>query len=198
MDLLPPGDPRLEPSDELAVARATIATTPVTDPVVEAARTFMLTWTAEHPDALLRTCPEAHVTTSALVVAADGERVLLLEHAKLRRWFQPGGHADGQANLAASALREASEESGIVGLRVAVPAVDLDIHRVDPPGEPSHLHLDVRFVVLAPEGAEVRANHESTGSAWVTPAELDGYGVDAGLRRLVAAGLAAARSLPRA
>ena len=32
------------------------------------------------------------------------------------------------------------------GLRAAVPAIDLDVHRVEPPGEAPHLHLDVRYL----------------------------------------------------
>ncbi|MPY93652.1 MAG: NUDIX domain-containing protein [Acidimicrobiia bacterium] len=195
MELLPHGDPRLDHSEDLATARAAVGSTPPSDPAVEAARTFILTWTSQHVDALHRSCAEAHLTSSALVVDQHAERVLLLQHAKLRKWLQPGGHADGEANLAASALREATEESGIIGLRVVVPPIDLDIHRVEPPGEASHLHLDVRYLVLAPPDAELRANHESTGAAWATFDELGGYQPDAGLRRLAEEGLAAARRL---
>ena len=77
----------------------------------------------------------------------------MLLHTKLRRWLQPGGHADGDTELAGVALREATEETGIVGLRVLVPAVDLDLHEVDH-GDAlgTHLHLDLRFVVVAPGG----------------------------------------------
>src|SRR3546814_2656317 len=79
--------------------------------------------------------------------------VLLLFHAKVQRWLQPGGHADGDANPAHVALREAEEESVIEGLRVVTPAVDLDVHvfhnaKVD---EPDHLHLDVRHLVRSEE-----------------------------------------------
>ena len=81
--------------------------------------------------------------------------MLLLFHAKVQRWLQPGGHADGDGNLARVALREAEEETGIAGLRVLTPAIDLDVHVFHHArrAEPDHLHLDVRHLVVAPAGA---------------------------------------------
>jgi len=187
----------IEPSAELARARAEVAAALPGDPAHEAHRASILAFIDRHVDALLRSCPTGHLTSSALVVDAGGGTVLLLEHRKLRRWFQPGGHADGEANLARSALREATEESGIEGLTVFGPAIDLDVHRVEPPSEPAHLHLDVRYLVLAPPGAVAAHNHESTGQAWVHPDRLDDYAPDAGLRRLVARGLELAAGLTR-
>jgi 8-oxo-dGTP pyrophosphatase MutT (NUDIX family) len=195
LHLLDAGDPRLAPSADLAVARVQVLAATPSSAEVEAARRQMVEWIDRHPDALRRSCRAGHLTGSALVVDAEGRRMVLLHHAKLRRWLQPGGHADGDANLAAVALREATEETGLEGLRVAVPAVDLDVHLVSPPVEGPHLHLDVRHLVVAPAGAELRGNHESTDLRWVDPAELDGYGVDDGLRRLVSAALPAARDL---
>lgn len=197
MEPLRPAD--LTASRSLRRAREELtAALSLDDPVVEAFRARMLAFVDTHADALLRSCAPGHLTSSALVVDAARERVLVLEHRKLRRWFQPGGHADGEANLAASALREASEESGIDGLVVFGPAIDLDIHEVRPPAEAPHDHLDVRYLVLAPAGAVAAHNHESTGQAWVTESQLDGYGPDAGLRRLVRRGLALAATLPAA
>ncbi len=139
-----------------------------------------------------RSTAPGHLTGSALVVDAAGERVLLLLHTKLRRWLQPGGHADGDHELAGVALREASEETGIAGLSVLVPAVDIDIHAVDHGDElGEHLHLDLRFVVVAPPGAVESGNHESLALRWVTQAELEELADEPGLVRLSRAGLEA-------
>lgn len=134
----------------------------------EAARARVLAFCRQHPDALHRSCLDGHLTGSAIVVDAAGRRTLLLHHAKLDRWLQPGGHADGDGNLANVALREATEETGMSGLRVVQPAIDVDIHTIPArPNEPEHLHLDVRFAVIAPRDAVVELNHESLGARWV-------------------------------
>jgi 8-oxo-dGTP pyrophosphatase MutT (NUDIX family) len=150
----------------------------------------------ERPDPLDREERPGHFTGSALVVDASAERTLMLFHTKLRIWVQPGGHADGDANLAAVALREAVEETGIEGLRVHPEALDLDIHRVEPPHEDGHLHYDVRFLVVAPDAAEVVANQESEDQRWVSLAELASLGVDPGIMRMARNGLELARSFP--
>ena len=152
-------------------------------------RQTVLAFLAAHADALDRRCVEGHLTGSALVVDSVGRRTLLMLHRKLGGWFQPGGHADGDGNLAHVAWKEATEETGLADLRVAVPAIDIDIHRVDPPGEPPHLHLDVRFLAVAPVGAVEVANEESLALRWVTEADLDGLGADPSTRRLVHRGL---------
>jgi 8-oxo-dGTP pyrophosphatase MutT (NUDIX family) len=197
MKLLDAGNRRLASSSELQLARQDVLTVPTGDPSVEEARDRIVRWIDGHPDALLRSCTEAHLTGSALVVDPSTGAVILLHHRKLQRWLQPGGHADGDANLAAVALREAVEETGIRDLQVAVPAIDLDIHRVEPPAEGPHLHLDVRYLVVAPPGAQPQGNHESTDLRWVDPADLDAYGVDEGLRRLVRVGQQALAALAR-
>jgi 8-oxo-dGTP pyrophosphatase MutT (NUDIX family) len=187
--LLGAGDPALAPSADLAVARAHVAAARPGTPDHEANRARTLAFADAHPDALLRSCTEGHLTGSALVVDPATRRTVLLLHRKLGMWLQPGGHADGDANLPAVALKEATEETGIAGLRVASPAVDVDVHQVGPP--PIHLHLDVRYLVVAPPGAELVPNHESLDMRWVPVDELAGYGVDPGTLRLAAAGLSA-------
>jgi len=64
---------------------------------------------------------------------------------------------------------EATEETGIDGLALVAPAIDIDVHSIPARGdEPAHLHLDLRFLLLAPTDASVTTNHESTGFEWVT------------------------------
>ena len=199
LELLAADDPRLDPAEFLGTAAHQLQTAELGDPVAAGHRDTILDFFLDHPDAAERACSAGHLTGSALVVEATGTRTLLMLHRKLGRWFQPGGHADGDANLAAVALREATEETGITGLRVALPAIDVDVHRVPLPGEEPHLHLDARFLVVAPPGSAERANEESLALRWVTEADLDAFEppVDDSTRRLVRRGLALAPGLLR-
>jgi 8-oxo-dGTP pyrophosphatase MutT (NUDIX family) len=181
------GAPELAPLADLARARATLAGYAPRDAAQAEARAFALAWVDAHPDALSRACLAGHLTASALVLDARGERALLTLHAKLGRWLQLGGHCDGDANLPGSALREAREESGIAGLAIDPAPIDLDCHRIPArPGEPEHWHLDARFLVRAPAGARPRASAESRALRWFAPRELDSIETDDSVRRLFA------------
>jgi 8-oxo-dGTP pyrophosphatase MutT (NUDIX family) len=127
-----------------------------------------------------------HFTGSAWLVDADGRRALLMHHRKLDRWLQPGGHADGDADLARVALREAQEETGVAGLRVEGGIFDLDRHRIPARGaEPEHWHYDVRYVVRATAGEAFTANAESLGLAWRPVREIAADAqADESLRRM--------------
>ncbi len=148
--------------------------------------------TALDPGALDRCTTPGHLTGSALVMNHDATETILLFHTKLQRWLQPGGHADGEANLARVALKEATEETGIEGLQIVDPAIDIDIHNVAPEGADPVFHYDVRFLVFAPPGAQPVSNHESQDIRWVPVDQLDEYELDEGHHRLVTAGRAVA------
>lgn len=130
-----------------------------------------------HPDGMWRGCRPDHLTASTIVVDATGDRVLLTLHAKARRWFQFGGHCEpSDRTLAGAALREATEESGLAGLAVDPVPVQLSEHEVpfcgdSSAGRPVH-HLDVRFLAVAPAGAEHAVSAESLDVRWWPAAAL--------------------------
>jgi 8-oxo-dGTP pyrophosphatase MutT (NUDIX family) len=191
-NLLTAADPALAFSDRLDDVVEVLATLDLAG-AQEATRAVMVAFAGEQADALLRSSEIGHFTGSAFVVDADARRTLMLFHRKVQRWLQPGGHADGDANLAAVALKEATEETGIEGLRVDPRPIDLDIHRFVSVNEATHLHFDVRFLVVAPPGAVEQRNHESEALRWVTETELHGLGVHDELLRLALVGFARAR-----
>jgi 8-oxo-dGTP pyrophosphatase MutT (NUDIX family) len=121
----------------------------------------------DHADCFERGCVSGHFTGSAWLIDAAGRRILLTHHRKLNRWLQLGGHADGDSDLAAVALREAGEESGLNGLTVEPEIFDLDRHVIPARGgDPEHFHYDVRFVVRANGGGEYVVSDESHALAW--------------------------------
>lgn len=153
------------------------------DPAQEELRQAYLDHLALRPDGMWKACEAGHLTASALVVDPERGRVLLTLHRKLRMWLQMGGHCEpGDATLAAAALREATEESGISGLTLlgAGPVV-LDRHPIP---APCHWHLDVQYAALAPSGAAERISEESLDLRWFAYDEVAGV-ADSSVVRLM-------------
>lgn len=142
---------------------------------------------ATHPDCLERSCLEGHLTASAWIIDAARTRTLLTHHRKLDRWLQLGGHVDGETDLAAAALREAREESGLARLRLMSREVfDVDRHRIPARGtEPEHWHYDVRFLLEADPAEPLKISGESKDLAWVRLEEVARLNPDESLARLV-------------
>jgi len=141
------------------------------------------------PDGLRRTARPDHVTASAVVLDPSGATVLLVLHRKVGLWLQPSGHVDdGDASLAAAAVREATEETGVAGLAADAVPVRLDRHPA--PCGARH-HLDVQFLVRAPRRASPVVSEESLAVRWWPVDALPHQRVD--LAPLVSAGLARLR-----
>lgn len=130
-------------------------------------RHAFLSYLAAQPDSCRRRCLPGHLTASLLLLDSERRRVLLTLHPRVGRWLQLGGHCeDGDASLAAAALREGTEESGIDGITVDPVPLHLAVHPITcSVGVPTR-HLDVRFLGVAPPGAVARRSAESVDLAW--------------------------------
>jgi 8-oxo-dGTP pyrophosphatase MutT (NUDIX family) len=152
------------------------------------ARRRMLAFVTSYETCFERTLHVGHVTGSAWVVDRSGSAALLTHHRKLDRWLQLGGHADGDPDIRAVALREAREESGLHEIVLAQAAIyDLDVHAIPARGdEPEHEHYDIRFAFFANAAETPVASDESHAVAWIPLDQIERYAIDDSVRRLVA------------
>ncbi|WP_280232705.1 NUDIX hydrolase [Nocardia cyriacigeorgica] len=130
-------------------------------------REAMLAFLGSAPRGCLREHAPGHITASAVVFSADRDEVLLTLHPRVGRWIQLGGHCEeGDATVADAALREATEESGIDGLRLAPRLYGAQAHPITCSlGVPTR-HLDLLFEITAPKGAVPVRSAESTDLRW--------------------------------
>lgn len=114
-----------------------------------------------------------HLTASAWVVSPDRTRVLMAYHNIYDSWSWLGGHADGDRDLLAAAMREVREESGLTDLRPVSPDIysveilTVDGHEKRGAYVSSHLHLNVTYLIEADPSAPVRRKpDENRAVAW--------------------------------
>ncbi|HTV19468.1 MAG TPA: NUDIX hydrolase [Polyangiaceae bacterium] len=109
-----------------------------------------------------------HFTASAFVLCPERRRVLLIHHRKLGRWLQPGGHIEAaDADLAAAARREVSEETGVDVDGPFGGIFDVDIHDIPANSkDAAHQHFDVRYAFVA-RSDRLEASPEVLGARWV-------------------------------
>ena len=128
----------------------------------------------DNPECFERTLQIGHITASGWVVSPEHDQVLLMHHRKLDRWFQPGGHADGDPNVLHVAEKEVEEETGASNLKLAKEGIfDVDVHLIPANSkDPAHYHYDIRFVFEADPNAELVINSESKDVRWVPVQEI--------------------------
>jgi 8-oxo-dGTP pyrophosphatase MutT (NUDIX family) len=132
-----------------------------------------------------------HLTASAFVLSPDGLQVLLIHHAKLGLWLQPGGHIDADdRDVFAAARRELAEEAGVVDVQVepGFPDVlDVDVHDIPASprkGEAAHRHFDVRALLRARSWA-LTAGSDALAARWVPLDQVEDAGTDDSVRRAI-------------
>ena len=134
---------------------------------------LILDFLRKTPDAFYRTNLLAHMTASAWVVNPQRSKVLMVYHRLYDSWSWAGGHADGEEDLLAVALREVREETGVQRLRpvteeiYSLEVLTVDGHEKHGRYVPSHLHLNVTYLLEAEEDQPLRVcEAENSGVAW--------------------------------
>jgi 8-oxo-dGTP pyrophosphatase MutT (NUDIX family) len=142
----------------------------------------------QHPDSYKRTHLPGHITASSWIVNNERSKVLMVEHTALKKWLQPGGHADGDENVFRVAIRETNEETGLMNLIPIGPGIfDIDIHLIPARKDlsfPAHDHYDVRFLFQADEAEELKISDESTDLRWIDLKDLEKFNSEISILRL--------------
>lgn len=143
---------------------------------------MMLAFMDANPDCLTRDNEVAHMTASAWVVNPARDKVLMVYHNIYDSWSWTGGHADGEADLAAVAYREAREETGIQDLKplmegpVSLEIITVDGHVKKGRYVSSHLHMNLTYLFEASEDQALTVKEdENSGVAWIPRDALESY-----------------------
>lgn len=141
-------------------------------------KALILNWIETQENAFSRENTVAHMTASAWVVNKERSKVLMIYHNIYNSWSWLGGHADGETDLLAVAVREVKEEAGITNVRpvsdeiFSLESLTVDGHVKKGRYVSSHLHLNVTYLLEADseEAVSVKAD-ENSGVAWFTSGE---------------------------
>jgi 8-oxo-dGTP pyrophosphatase MutT (NUDIX family) len=157
---------------------ASVAELPAVREILELIDAGDVTFSADH-------FHPGHVTASGFVVDGSRSRLLLIHHARLGEWLQPGGHVDPGEEVLAAAIREVQEETGVVGIPMSDGIFDVDVHPIPPSGtRPAHNHYDVRFLLEAADEG-LAPSEEVLGARWVPLADVATLVTDRSVLRAV-------------
>lgn len=124
-------------------------------------------------DIFTRENMKAHFTASSWIVNETGNKTLMVYHNIYNSWSWTGGHADGETDLLAVALKEAREETGLDDVKAvlddifSIEIITVDGHEKKGKYVPSHLHLNVTYLLQADESDVIRIKpDENSGVKW--------------------------------
>ncbi|MDD6144279.1 MAG: NUDIX hydrolase [bacterium] len=143
-------------------------------------RELILRCLKDESDVFTRKNDLVHMTASAWIVNADRTKVLMAYHNLYQSWAWLGGHADGETDLLAVALKEAQEESGLAHVWpvmeqiYSVESLHVCGHVKRGRYVSSHIHLNVTYLLEADENDPlfIKAD-ENSGVAWFAPEEAE-------------------------
>jgi 8-oxo-dGTP pyrophosphatase MutT (NUDIX family) len=150
----------------------------------------MIEFVNQNPDCFERSLLIGHITGSAWIVDKSRQFTLLTHHRKLDKWFQTGGHCDGDSDVLNVAMKEAMEETGLADIQAVSPNIfDIDIHEIpERKGVPTHLHYDVRFLLEADINEPLIISSESSDLAWVELSKVSQLNNSQSIMRMVLKG----------
>ena len=168
-------------ADALAVMRTWVPDSPAQ----ESLRQAYIAYLTAIPEAMERSCAPGHLTASAVVVDRSRNAALLTLHPRIGRWVQLGGHCEADdGSLRAAVAGGARGGDGIQDLLVGAEPLQLDVHPLTCSGGVPTRHLDVRYLVVVPDGSEAVISEESDDLRWF-PFDALPDGLDPATRTLI-------------
>ena len=141
----------------------------------ETEKRLMLQYMDTFPDLLTRENEMAHFTASCWIVNPARTHALMAFHNLYQSWAWLGGHADGEEDLLRVALREANEESGIVGARplrndiFSLEILGVDGHVKRGRYVATHLHLNCTYLLEADDRLPIRVKADENSAVRLIP-----------------------------
>ena len=133
----------------------------------------MLEYMQNNSDYLTRENKVVHFTTSIWTVNKERTKTLMVYHNIYDSWSWIGGHADGEENLAAVALRELKEETGVENASLvdrdifSLEILTVDGHMKKGKYVSSHLHFNITYLAESDENQMLFVNEEENkGVKW--------------------------------
>lgn len=166
---------------------------PQTEQEIADQQVFLQCLTQDQMDFYQRSNQIAHFTSSAFILNSQLDKTLMVFHRLYQTWTMCGGHADGEQDLYAVAIKEAQEECGIQNLRPIrkeIAAIDiLPVKEQNKNGiiVPAHRHFSVTYLFFADEEQEIHPNEmENTAADWLLVKDLDFFCKEPYMRALYA------------